>query len=397
MSRVALTELERVLTLRLAHGDGAADVESERLEHGTQALANRFRQRPLTTDDAAAASAPHGFLDDAVASKLPERYARDRHETGWSVPSPCALRVGGICLADGRSMTQQRRRAWPWAVAMGLATAGRLYATRRYFKTEPGPTKFVHEDERTAWTPGWREMLAAAQWLRLRRSAVYRGEGVPHGDGASVLLVHGFLTRGLYLETLRAWLERLGYRADVAGLGRNADCWDVLTDRLRAHVESRARASQRSVHLIGHSLGGLLARAAAAQMPDEVASVTSLATPFRGLRIHPGLRLSSLCVRALVHRQRGWSVFPGCMTLACECPTVRTLAKPLPATLRQLSIIAHNDGVADWRYEADPATMRVVRVPGSHLGIVFEPAVYEALARHLATAVAAPLDHQHRA
>jgi hypothetical protein len=34
----------------------------------------------------------------------------------------------------------------------------------------------------------------------------------------------------------------------------------------------------------------------------------------------------------------------------------------------------------------------VVQVPGSHLGVVFEAAAYEALARHLAAAAAIPAE-----
>jgi len=260
--------------------------------------------------------------------------------------------------------------------------------TRRYFKTAPGPAAFMHEDLRTAWTPAWREALAGVQWLRLQRSAVFRGEGVPRGDGAPVLLVQGFLTRRFYLGTLRAWLERLGYRTRVAETGWNADCYDVSADRVMAELESLSGRTRRRVHLVGHSLGGVLVRAVAARAPDLVASVTTLATPFRGLRVHPGLRLTNLAARAVVHRRRR-SVFPECMTFACPCATVRALGAPLPSRLPQLAVVVPGDGMADWRYEADPATTHAVEVPGCHVGVVFEPAMYEALARHLAAAVAA--------
>ena len=285
-------------------------------------------------------------------------------------------------------MARRGRRTWAWA-AVAVAAGARVYATRRYFETAPGPTAFIHEDLRTAWTPAWREMLTAVQWMRLRRSPVYRGEGVPRGDGSPVVLVQGFLTRPMYLETLRGWLERLGYRVRIAEVGWNADCYDVLTDRVRAELESfRGGDAAQRVHLVGHSLGGVLVRAVAALAPELVGSVATLAAPFRGLRVHPALRLSNLVVRAVVHRRRGASVFPECMTFACQCATVRALAAPLPASLPQLAVSARGDGVADWRYEADLATTRVAEVDSSHLGVVFEPAVYEALARHLAAATA---------
>jgi len=286
-------------------------------------------------------------------------------------------------------MAIQRRHAWWWAGALTAAAAARSYATRRYFRTEPGPSAFMHEDLKTAWTPGWRETLAPVQWLRLQRSPAYRGDGVPRGDGSAVLLVQGFLTRPSYLATLRGWLARLGYHARIADIGWNADCLDALADRIIAQAARVRRESDSRVHLIGHSLGGILARAVAARVPELVASVATLATPFRGLRLHPSVRLTNLVVRAVVHRRRDPAVFPECLTLACQCATVRSLATPLPSSVPQLAVVVPGDGVADWRYEADPASMRVVEVPGSHVGVVFEPATYEALAQHLASARAA--------
>ena len=266
------------------------------------------------------------------------------------------------------------------------AAAAHVYASRRYFATAPGPVELMHEDLRTAWTPAWRETLTGLQWLRLRRSAVHRGKGVPLGDGSPVLLLQGFLTRRAYLGTLAGWLARLGYRPRIADLGWNADCLDALADHTIAQAARLRGEVRRPVHLVGHSLGGVLARAVGARAPQLVASVATLATPFRGLRLHPGLRLTNLMVRANVHRRRGPSVFPECLTFACQCAAVRALATPLPARLPQLSVVVPGDGLADWRYEGDAATTRVIQVPGSHLGVVFEPAAYEALARHLAEA-----------
>jgi hypothetical protein len=69
---------------------------------------------------------------------------------------------------------------------------------------------------------------------------------------------------------------------------------------------------------------------------------------------------------------------------------VRALGAPLPSRLPQLAVVVPGDGMADWRYEADPATTHAVEVPGCHVGVVFEPAMFEALARHLAAAATAP-------
>jgi hypothetical protein len=51
-----------------------------------------------------------------------------------------------------------------------------------------------------------------------------------------------------------------------------------------------------------------------------------------------------------------------------------------------LAIATEGDGVADWRYALDPLATRVVAVRGSHVGLMFDGAVYDALAAHLAMA-----------
>jgi pimeloyl-ACP methyl ester carboxylesterase len=56
------------------------------------------------------------------------------------------------------------------------------------------------------------------------------------------------------------------------------------------------------VHLIGHSLGGVLVLSAASLRPDIVASVITLGSPFRGIRSHP-----------MVLEMSKWSLIPGSM------------------------------------------------------------------------------------
>jgi pimeloyl-ACP methyl ester carboxylesterase len=270
-------------------------------------------------------------------------------------------------------------------VALGaVGLVAQELAAWRYERSTKGPTRFLDEEERTAWTSPWSELLVPLQWLRLRASPEYGG-AVPHGNGAPVLLVHGFLTRGRYLAPLRDWLQRIGYRAEVADIGLNADCTDILTDRLVTIVERTRDTTGAPAHLIGHSFGGVLVRATAARARNAVASVTTLAAPIRGLAANPGLRLAAAAVRATVHARRGNRVNERCLTFACECVSVRALHTHLPADLPQLAIVARRDGVADWRYGVGVGTP-TVEVTASHMGVVVNPAAYRAIATHLAAA-----------
>src|SRR6516225_9378423 len=77
----------------------------------------------------------------------------------------------------------------------------------------------------------WKEALFGADLLLLCASPVFYGLGVPRGDGSGVVLVPGFLGTDSYLTQMRYWLERIGYRAYVSGIGLNADCPNILIQR----------------------------------------------------------------------------------------------------------------------------------------------------------------------
>src|SRR5437868_5767764 len=128
----------------------------------------------------------------------------------------------------------------------------------------------------------WTEALFGAEILLLHATPVYYGLGVPHGDGSGVVIIPGFLGTDLYLMELHAWLGRIGYRAYFSGIGINAECPNLLIQRHLNDTIARARAETgRKIHLVGHSLGGVIARSVARQRPKDIASVITLGAPFR--------------------------------------------------------------------------------------------------------------------
>src|SRR5208283_4562570 len=155
--------------------------------------------------------------------------------------------------------------------------------------------------------PIWLELLAGVEMLYLRVSPVYWGYGVPQGDGSAVVVVPGFLLNDLYLTEFRAWLRRIGYQPYGSGIGINAECPNLLIKRHLIDTVEKAYADtgDRKVHLVGHSLGGVLARAVASQMPDRVASVITLAAPFRGVSIHPMILRAVNLVRGQIQERNG--------------------------------------------------------------------------------------------
>jgi pimeloyl-ACP methyl ester carboxylesterase len=246
--------------------------------------------------------------------------------------------------------------------------------------TAPPPS--FTPDQRPASVPIWRESLAGLDWLALRTSPVFYGCGVSRGDGAAVVLVPGFLGTDWYLLELHGWLARIGYRPYLSRIGRNAECLDLLSDRLLETVETARRDTGRPVHLIGHSLGGMLARSLAARRPDLAASVITLGSPFRGIRSHPFVLFASDRVRAQIRRDDR----PDCYTGHCRCPAVSGLETSFPASVPQLAVFTKTDGIVDWRVcVSDDATANV-EVAGTHVGLVANPGAYRAIAHHLAAA-----------
>jgi len=247
---------------------------------------------------------------------------------------------------------------------------------------------YFHRDERPVAVPIWREVLASLDWMLLWSSPVFYGCGVQRGDGSAVVVVPGFLGTDSYLLAMYYWLQRIGYRPYLSRIGRNADCLNILMGRLFETVDAAGEKTGGKVHLIGHSLGGLLSRAAAARRPQRVASVITLGSPFRGLRSHPFVMRMTEEVRARIHSQHGGQVQANCFTGYCGCETLGALQQALPPSVPQAAIYTRTDGVTDWRFciKDDPETD--FEVSGTHAGLAFNSAVYRLIADRLATASA---------
>lgn len=231
----------------------------------------------------------------------------------------------------------------------------------------------------------WQEALFGIEVLLLHASPVYYGFGVPHGDDSAVVIIPGFLTSDVYLVELYAWLRRIGYRPYFSGIGLNADCPNLLIRyRLTETLARARRETRRKVHLLGHSLGGLLARAAAADRPKDVASVITLGSPFRGLVVHPRVQTMVDRVRQRILETQGDYVLPKCYTGQCTCSFLGGLRKDFPATIRETAIYSQADGVVDWHYCRTGEEGKDFEVTGTHLGLAFNPAVYRLVANRLA-------------
>jgi len=245
------------------------------------------------------------------------------------------------------------------------------------------PNSF-HRDQKSASRPIWREAFVGLDWMALHAAPVFYGLGVPRGDGSAVITVPGFMGTDLYLQELHRWLRRIGYRSYVSEIGRNADCLDLLVDRLMQTIQKAYDETHRLVHLIGHSLGGVLALSAASLRPDIIDSVITLGSPFRGIQSHPVVLEMSRIVRNRIRAARRDQSKPACFTGYCDCDAVAALQVPCPHPIRHTAVYTKTDGIVDWRVcvNDDPTTN--VEVRSTHIGLVFNPWVYELIANRLA-------------
>lgn len=244
------------------------------------------------------------------------------------------------------------------------------------------------EEMQTQNLPIWREALLGVDWISLRISPVFQGIGVPHGDGSAVVLVPGFMGSDRYLGDMRSWLGKIAYSPYLSGIGRNVECPNILSQRLHQTMQRAYDETGDRVHLVGHSLGGVIARSAAVRWPHLTASVTTMASPFRGVRAHPFVVIAAGAVRGSLaaRRARASDTEPECLTGKCDCEFVDALKTVLPSPIFETAIYTKTDGVVDWERCITGDQSSDFEVKGTHVGLAFNPAVYTIIAHRLAVA-----------
>jgi len=247
-----------------------------------------------------------------------------------------------------------------------------------------GPS-ILTRDYQKANVPIFSEVLFAVELVLLHAAPVYYGLGTPHGDGSAVVLIPGFLCPDHYLFPLNKWLGRIGYQPFFSGINFNAECPNLLIQRcLSETIEKALAKTGRRIHLIGHSLGGIIARSIAGQRPRDIASVITLAAPFRGTVAHSGVVRAAETVRRRILKRHGSGVLPGCYTGHCTCDFVDSLQRRVPPSVVETAVYTRDDGVVDWQYCKTDNPEADFPVSGTHIGLAFNPSVYTIIANRLA-------------
>jgi pimeloyl-ACP methyl ester carboxylesterase len=232
--------------------------------------------------------------------------------------------------------------------------------------------------------PLWRESRAGLEAAVLFRSAVWRGGGVPDGDGRPVLMIPGFMAGDGSLATMARWLRENGYHTRRAAIRANVGCSEESCERLEKRLEGLAEATGQRVAIIGQSRGGVFARALAVRRPDLVSGIVTLGAPtVRQLSAHPLVLAQVMLVGAL-----GTGRVPGMFSLRCLrgdcCVEFRgDLVAGFPPEVGYTALYSKTDGVVDWRACLDPAA-ELIEVRASHIGMGVNAQVYAEVGNALA-------------
>lgn len=204
--------------------------------------------------------------------------------------------------------------------------------------------------------------------------------------GETVLLIQGFFQTRRVMETLESRLRADGYRVVSFHLGgflgnfntRGVHALAVMIDGKIRRL--RERYGIGDVHVIGHSMGGLIARylVQRAGGDEYTRTVITLGSP------HHGTPTAGLAAGiGLLFVSRGlWQLFP-------MSPLIHELrAEPFPSGVRLVSVHSTHDVVAPWRTSVltpqDGASVRNILVKGlGHMGLVEDPWVYGLILREL--------------
>jgi triacylglycerol lipase len=94
-----------------------------------------------------------------------------------------------------------------------------------------------------------------------------------------VLLIPAFMAGDATLHRLAARLRQNGYRTFGSGMRANIGCAQAAGEALEHRLQTIVHRTEHPAAVVGHSLGGLLAKTLAHRRPDLVAGIVTLGSP----------------------------------------------------------------------------------------------------------------------
>lgn len=192
----------------------------------------------------------------------------------------------------------------------------------------------------------------------------------PRGDGDPVIVLPGLGASNVSTALLRRYLSLLGYDVHGWEIGRNeGNVWESLPP-VTKQVEQLYARRGRKVHLVGWSLGGVIAREVARDNPGPVRQVITMGSPLVGGPKYTSLRR--------LREMQGEDVEAIAATVAAR--------ESNPISVPVTSIYSKRDGIVGWQASIDRHSPEAdhFEVSATHFGLGISPQVFRILARKLA-------------
>lgn len=182
-------------------------------------------------------------------------------------------------------------------------------------------------------------------------------------EARTVITVPGFGVDDRAMAPVRAYLRRAGHVAVGWERGRNNGEVEEMWPKLLERVREVADGAGDTVDLVGWSLGGVLAREAARDLPHLVGHVVTFGTPVvggprytRAARAYGEPRLTEI-EHLIDERER------------------------LPIKVPITALYSKRDGVVAWQACIDSFGNPVehIEVRSTHLGMILDPDVFTAI------------------
>lgn len=183
-----------------------------------------------------------------------------------------------------------------------------------------------------------------------------------------MIVLPGFGADDLSTVPLRSFLRRLGHAVEGWTLGRNGGDVEALLPEVAERARILSERREERVHLIGQSLGGVLARELARDQPARVAQVITLGTPVVGGPSYTRVGFTyeraqrARIAAAIRHRNR------------------------IPIRVPVTAVYSRRDGIVAWQacIDHDNPQVEHVEVSSSHFGMGIDPDVWLLSAKLLA-------------
>ena len=191
--------------------------------------------------------------------------------------------------------------------------------------------------------------------------------GEAEAGGVHVIVIHGLWMRAFAMRPLCGRLGEAGYRSerlDYASVWHGPErCIDAVAERLSA-------SSPGAVHLVGHSLGGLIALHACARAASRGVRVVCLGSPLTGSDVARALGRQALTRWALGRSHELLCAGTQALEVQAEVGMIAgTRKKGLGHLVAALE--SPHDGTVSLSETRWPALVDHVCVDASHSGLLF--------------------------